>query len=156
MLSKKYLAISGLMIALVSVFSLSAFAASEKSGGERDFAKFEGERPELTDEMKADMEEKMAEMKKVHEAVQAALETGDYDEWYQTVSEYHPDAPILDVITADNFDRFLDAHELMEEAHTTMEEARGILEELGVEKEGFGPFGQGPHGPGKFLKKLDN
>ncbi|MFH1661736.1 MAG: hypothetical protein ABIA02_01410 [Candidatus Falkowbacteria bacterium] len=71
-------------------------------------------------EMKASMEAKK-------EAMNTALENNDYNAWVEAVGE---DCPMLEKINADNFSRFVEAHNLQEQA-------RAIMEELGIEKQGF-------------------
>jgi len=62
-----------------------------------------------------------------HEAVEQALEDGDYDTWKDLVGDR---GRIADVVNADNFNTFADMHEAMEEGDT--ETARELRSELGL------------------------
>lgn len=73
-----------------------------------------------------------------YEQMQAAMDAGDYDAWRALVPE---NSPLGDVITAENFDRFIEMHQLMNEAHD-------IAEELGLPgRQAMGPhmMGYGHH-----------
>jgi len=72
-----------------------------------------------------------------HEAVEEALESGDYDAFRKAVGG----TPVADVIdTEDEFEKFAEAHELMEAGDR--DGARGIMDELGLERgRGFGGMG---------------
>ena len=89
----------------------------------------------LSEEEKVELQEqreaRRAEMEAKREAVRAALEANDYQAWAQAVGE---DSLMLEKINEDNFSRFV-------EAHNYMEQGRAIMEELGIEKGVFGKFG---------------
>lgn len=85
-------------------------------------------------EIKKELGLKMGPAKRMHlkahfnpekrEAVQTALDAGDYSAWFKAVGE---DSPISEKINEDNFSQLVKAHELRQEA-------RSIMEELGIEK----------------------
>ncbi|MEA3398461.1 MAG: hypothetical protein U9R06_01825 [Patescibacteria group bacterium] len=87
-----------------------------------------------TSEMQARMEKRQfnseerkarqAEMQANREAVQAAIEAGDYNAFASAIGE---NSPFAGKITPENFDRFIEAHE-------SMEKGRSIMEELGIER----------------------
>lgn len=68
--------------------------------------------------------------------VDAAIKNRDYNAWKAAVG----DAPIANQVTADNFSKFAEAHELREAGKN--EEAKAIMDELGIKP----PHGHG-HGP---------
>ncbi|MFC1640570.1 hypothetical protein ACFL2D_00815 [Patescibacteria group bacterium] len=68
------------------------------------------------------------------DAIREALSNRDYATWQELTA----DKPIGEQVNEENFDRFADAHDLMNEA-------RGIMDELGIER---GP-GKGQGGPDK-------
>lgn len=139
------------LVALVAVtgIALSSFAQDETTPdttvdtpyGSR-MHKWQNLSEEEQADLKAQWEAKRAEMEAKKEAIQAVLEAGDYQAWVQAVGE---DCPMLEKINEDNFSRFV-------EAHNYMEQGRAIFEELGIAKGGFGKFGKmGMHGFGSKL-----
>ncbi len=62
-----------------------------------------------------------------HEAMERALEDGDYEAWRDIVEGR---GRVTEVVTVDNFDEFVRAHELAEEGN--FEGARKIRQELGL------------------------
>ena len=56
----------------------------------------------------------------------AAMDAGDYNAWKEIVD----DKPIASQVTADNFAKFVEAHNLREEGKH--EEAKAIMDELGI------------------------
>lgn len=83
-----------------------------------------------------------AEMETKRTAARAAVASGDYEAWKIAVGEDHP---FVSKITAENFARFV-------EAHQNIEEAEAIFAELGLEgAPGMGGMGKGQgrgHGMG--------
>lgn len=71
----------------------------------------------------------MMQMQQNREAVQAAVESGDYNAFAEVAPDF-----LLEKINADNFARF-------QEMHNHLEQARAIGEELGLER-GFGMPGK--------------
>lgn len=78
-----------------------------------------------------------------HEAIEEALEAGDYETWSELIGNH----PMSGQITAENFDQLVQMHELMQAGDR--EGAQAIVDELGLQ--GPGPGGRGGHGGfGKF------
>ena len=145
------------LVALVAVTGIAfmSFAQDETTDTTADKPPCEFRMHEwqnLTEEERAQLEEQMearrAEMQAKQEAVQAAITAGDYYAWVEAVGE---DCPILEKINEDNFSRYV-------EAHNYMEQGRAIMEELGVEHGGFGKFGghKGMRGFGEKLGGFSN
>lgn len=107
-------------------------------------------RPELTEEMEAQMEEHRAEMEAQREKMNEIMENGTYEEWKAEI-ESRP--KITDYITVDNFTNFQEAHKLRKSGD--FEGAREIMEELGIEGK-FGMMGKGgmSRGP-KGIKQMN-
>ncbi|MBT4917348.1 hypothetical protein HN709_05160 [Candidatus Peregrinibacteria bacterium] len=120
--ASKYFAGTALAIFAVTLGAVTAFADSTELA-----------RPQLSEGEREAMHE---DMKEFHDEVQEVLLSGDYDAWYGLVSSHEGPRSenVLEVINEDNFDEFVEAHELMEEA-------KEIMEELGLE----GPEGMGKH-----------
>lgn len=72
--------------------------------------------------------------------MQDLMETADYDTWRAVVEEHASEMgreelpPVLETITADNFDQFKQIHELREAGDH--EGAKALAEELGLERQG--------------------
>ncbi len=97
-------------------------------------------RPELSDEQKAEMEARRAEMDSKREAVDAAINSGSYESWVSAEKSFNENSPILEKVNADNFSRFVEAHKLRQQS-------QDIMKELGIERgEGFGPMDGRGHG----------
>jgi hypothetical protein len=83
-----------------------------------------------------------------NEAVQNAIETGDYNAFVAAITNEDGNAPkILETVTADNFARFVDMHNAMQSKD--FETAKTIADELGLKQPGMrGPGnGQPMHTP---------
>lgn len=65
------------------------------------------------------------------DAVKAALDAGDYNAWVTAVKTLDEDSSLLEKITADNFSRYAEAHDLRQQANT-------IMTELGLDGPGQG------------------
>lgn len=141
------------LVALIAVsgFAFGSFAADgDTTTDDTAFTRpclMGGLSGENREQFLASREEFRAEMDARRETVQAALRAGDYDAWVEAVGE---DAPILEQINRDNFNRFVEARQYMEQG-------REIMEELGVEGRGFGRIGAkggmvGFHGQGGMWK----
>jgi len=126
----KYFAGTALAIFAVTVSAITAFADVSDEN-----------RPKLTEEERQAMHENMQEF---HNEVQEVLLSGDYNAWYDLVSENERGQKVLEVINEDNFDEFVEAHELMDEAKEIMEEL-GLEGPGGMGKNKMG-FKQGGHG----------
>jgi len=80
------------------------------------------------------------------QAVRDAIAAGDYDAWVAAMGDGERAQEILSVINQDNFDQFVQAHQLMDQG-------RQILEDLGVPqpmKGGNGPEHRGQGMNGQF------
>ncbi len=71
-----------------------------------------------------------------HEAMDLAFETGNYDSWYALMTEDGKNPRVVDVVTADNFDMFVQAHDAGKSGD--FETANELREELGL-NDGHGP-----------------
>ena len=77
-----------------------------------------------------------------NEAVQSAIENRDYNAFVAAVTPENGSIPkILEKITADNFDSFVDMHEALK--NRDFETAKSIAQELGLPEMGFQGMGQG-------------
>ncbi|MEN7982132.1 MAG: hypothetical protein ABFQ65_01660 [Nanoarchaeota archaeon] len=65
-----------------------------------------------------------------HEAMEEIFETGDYDAWVVLMTESGRHPRILDIVTEENFEVFVEAHEAMENGN--MELAHELRAELGL------------------------
>ena len=70
--------------------------------------------------------------------IREAITAGDYATWKKLMETKNPNAPILQVITADNFAQFQEFHQLKTDGK--MEEAKALAEKLGLPH-------PGPRGP---------
>lgn len=89
-------------------------------------------RPELSEEMKAQIEKHEIEREERREEMEKVITNGTYKEWKALVDNR---PKITDYINADNFAKFQEAHKLRQSGD--YEGARKIMEELGIE----GKFG---------------
>ncbi len=80
-----------------------------------------------------------------HEAMENAFESLDYDAWYQLMTENGRHPRVVDVVTEDNFETFVQAHEAGENGD--YETAAELRAELGLNK-GNGPRDGTGHGKG--------
>lgn len=94
-------------------------------------------------EMEANRTAHQAQMTEKRTAVDAAIKAGDYNAWVLAVGA---DSPQAQKITAANFAKFSEAHNLMEQART-------IFTDLGLENQGRGMgMGMGA-GMGQMMNK---
>lgn len=108
----------------------STVLAADNTSFKEAFSNFRGRPQELTEAQKAEMQTKM-------DAVKAALETGNYNDWVAAEKAANENSPVLEKINADNFNRYVDAWKLRQQADS-------IMAELGVN--GFGGMGGRGHG----------
>lgn len=120
--------------------SADSFPFMERMGRVSD--RFESMTDEEKAELKARFEERHAGREERHEAVEAAMEAEEYSAWVEAVGA---DAPILEKVNADNFDRLVEAHNLREQARTIMED------ELGIERPDWGK--KGMRGMHRFMAR---
>lgn len=136
-----------LSLAVLAVVLMGATAVS--AAGNKGEKNREANHPVLTDEQKAEMEVRQAEMKTEQEAMQLAITSGDYNTWKNLVeARQAKQVKISDVINESNFAKFTEMHKLMESKD--FEGAKAIAEELGLNNaHGMGMgMGMGKGGPG--------
>jgi len=143
---KKY-TIIGAVMTLAIVCTFVVIGSVYANDFDRNNGRHGGPKSGMTDEMKA-----------VHEQINAAIQNNDYETWKSLVAGMPNAAKMSEKITADNFSKFAEAHQLMNEAHAKMEEARIIMNELGMEGALKSQFNCGK-GAGmnhmKFMKRPD-
>lgn len=127
-------------LALIGGGIIASQAASNASFQARNGEFIHGEArgfENLSEETKAEIEAQrashQAETQADYEAVEAAILANDYNAWQAAIDENNPFA---DKVNADNFSKFSEAHNLMNEA-------REILESIGIEEGPAMGFGQG-------------
>ncbi len=81
-----------------------------------------------------------------HDAIEDALESNDYDAWYDLMTEDGRHPGIVDVVTEDNFETFVQAHDAMEDGD--QDTASALRTELGI-GEGNGLGHRQGHGKGR-------
>ena len=106
-MNKKYY----IAVAIIALIITTAGTSLIVSASEVDSDKFEGKR--------------IHKFELNHEEVREAVENGDYEAF----AELTVGTPLADRVTSDNFDKFVEAHNLMKEGH--FEGAKAIREELG-------------------------
>jgi len=82
-----------------------------------------------------------------HEAMEEAFENNDYEAWKNLMVG---NGRVMQVVNKDNFAKFAEAHELMEQGNTV--EAQKIRQELGLglrNDSGSGPCNGGGRGAGR-------
>ena len=88
-------------------------------------------------------EEHMGLIREHREVINSAIETGDYDTWLEAINEEPVRQDITEIITEENFARYVQFHEAMQ--NKEYETATEIAEELGLEGRGqMGRMGFGP------------
>ncbi|MBU1036708.1 hypothetical protein KKF32_01565 [Patescibacteria group bacterium] len=112
----KFIAPLALLVLVITVGTV--FAAQTVTIGDSPNVNLRNfkERPKFDSEKFAEMQEKFA-------AVQETIKNSDYDIW----AELMADSPITEYINKDNFAKFVEMHNLMDQA-------KQIGEELGIEK----------------------
>jgi hypothetical protein len=128
--------IAALLIAVVSL-SMGVSANFNKDG------------EKLTPEQRTEMRE---QMQAKHAAIDEAIASG-YEAWANAVGESKHGEKLLEKINTDNFERFVEAHNLKKQAGELIMQSRTIMEELGFEKGQFhGKKGKRGHGFGTWKK----
>ncbi|MFA7169374.1 MAG: hypothetical protein WC178_00800 [Candidatus Paceibacterota bacterium] len=87
-----------------------------------------GINPVMGENQRGERGEMKMQDKDNHEAVDEAIESGDYETWKSLMDE-RGGGKILEIVNADNFSQFAEAKILQSE--DKMEEAKAILDELG-------------------------
>ncbi len=89
-----------------------------------------------------------------HDAMEAAFETSDYDEWYTLMTEDERHPRVVDVVTESNFETFAQAHAAAQNGKD--ETAADLRAELGL-NDGNGLAGGTGHkmglGEGQLMQK---
>ncbi|MFH1047678.1 MAG: hypothetical protein V1738_05220 [Patescibacteria group bacterium] len=127
MTTKRTIALGLAAAAVATLVAVPTFASQgfgRGSGNGQVNGNTDGERPEPTQEMLEHREAMQAEQAEIA----AAVESGDYGAWLEAVG----DRPIAEEVTADEFARYMEMHNLREQAHALMEQADEIGEELGI------------------------
>lgn len=131
-MSKKYylvIAVLGLFITTLSVSSITAAA----EGWQKRLENMPEEKKEEFLEKKEAWEAKKAEGKIKHEALREIIEAEDYDAWVVYMTDLGKDSEFT---TEENFAKFIEMHQLMQEGKVKLAEAKEIAEELGLHKTG--------------------
>lgn len=91
----------------------------------------------MTEAQKVALEAKKTEMDAKQNAVKTALAANDYNAWVAAEKAINANSPVLSKINADNFSKFVEAHNLRTQADT-------IMKDLGFDQPGMGGgFGLG-------------
>jgi len=80
------------------------------------------------------------QMKDYQTQLDAAIESGSYEAFKTAVTNLPMGKYLLEKITADNFDKFVEAHNYQKQANDLMEKSRTIMDEIGFN-----------HAPGAFM-----
>lgn len=125
---------SGGVLAANAASNTSTSSSSSTKTASSEAVRARGNRSELTEAQKTEMEAKRAEMDVKMKTVKTALESGDYNAWVTAEKAINVNSPILTKVTASNFNRFVEAHKLRAQADS-------IMTELGIDRgegRGFG------------------
>jgi hypothetical protein len=141
------------LVALVAVSGIALMSYAQTTTDTTNTADTTSQAPcgqygkTLTDEQKAEMEARRTEMEAERAAIRNAISQG-FDAWVAAVKQYKGEsAPILDEVTADNFNQYAEAQGYMDDAQDLMDKARTIMQEIGIDHPGMG-MGKGMGGPG--------
>jgi len=108
------------------------------------------------DEYVANYKEREAKMvgeKAKRDAVNAALEAGDYTAWVAAEKAINENCPTLEKINANNFNRYVEAWKLRQQADSIMEELGiGRGDDMGRSSRGM----RGDFGPGRLHNQNSN
>jgi len=151
MKNSKYFTLSLVVVAVVALTGVTLASAAFPGRGQGMGDKPNFDPANMTEEMQqhlADREAHRAEMKQARDEMQALIDSGDYDSWRAAIEKRQAERfNILDVINSDNFDKFVEMHNLMKAGDR--EGAQAIAEELGMPagKGGMmmGEMGRGMH-----------
>ncbi len=155
---KKVIIVAASLMALVIAggVATSVFAAEDSSLGiGKFFGKGHGQNfPEMTETQKAEIETEI-------DAVNAAIEAGDYNAWVAAVKAVNENCPTLEKINPDNFSRYVEARKLSDDAEAIFKElgidGRGAMlgggmgfNRSGMNGDHLGNFGRGGRGLGRM------
>ena len=114
-----------------------AFVSAMGEHGESGrFAEMTAEQFNAMVEHNQQREAQMAAMQETRDAIHNALESGDYDAWHAAVSSIEPAPELVEKITPENFDTYLELHQAKESKD--WKTAKGLAEELGLDRQGLG------------------
>ena len=88
-----------------------------------------------------------------HELMENAFESNDYDAWYELMAENGRHSRVMDVVTAENFQKFAEIHEAIKNGD--YETAAEIREELGLGL-GKGMYREAGRRGGQRMSKMGN
>lgn len=134
--TKFYLLVGALGL-LVTTLTVSTITFAGEGFGK----KFEN----LSPEKQAEIQAKKDAFQQKHEEFKVIFEEEDFDAWAELMESQGKDA---EFITKENFAKYIEMHQLIEEGKEKFEQAREIAEELGIEKigrPGKGHFGKAYH-----------
>jgi len=134
MKKSKFYLMSAVLGLAITTLVVSSMASANGLGGQ-----FMGARS-LDPDRVAAIEENHQAMEQYHDAIQTAIENGDYNAWKEAIDSV---PRITDFINQDNFDQFAQMHKYMEEGD--FEAADAIRDELGINQVGLG-MGMGTRG----------
>ena len=134
-MKKTYMALGALALTIITTVGLASVTMAAGKNSNSVNANANGKAHSELNE--ATREARKAEMETKRTAVEAAIKANDYNAWVTAVGT---SSPMVQKITATNFARFVEAHNLQEQA-------RAIMTELGLENgEGRGMgMGMGFH-----------
>ncbi|MFH1781587.1 MAG: hypothetical protein ABH835_03165 [Patescibacteria group bacterium] len=125
------------LVSAVTLSGMTMATASQAAEFEWGQGFFQKVWERLSDDDKAELEKEkesfMQERQGHREEMNEIIATGDYAQWKEQI-EARP--KITDVITEENFDKFKEMHQLMQDGN--FEEAQIIREELGLPDRGHG------------------
>ncbi|MFZ2189435.1 MAG: hypothetical protein WA057_02120 [Candidatus Magasanikiibacteriota bacterium] len=138
----------GLVVAAIVTLTSVTMASASVFPGRGEKAKQNFDPANLPAEAQAHF----TEMKAQQEKMQTIMDNKDYTAWQALMQERLNNSPIvktMDVVNENNFSKFTEMHNLMQEGKT--DEANAIRQELGLPDRGEGMgkgmgFGRGMHG----------
>lgn len=132
-INKSLLAVLVILALIVSAGWVSAHGRFNRGGRGFKHMKYQ-----LTEE---EMQAKREERKIKMEAVQTAMDSGNYEEWKTLVSERRPQ--LVNIITEDKFEKFVNYRNTMK---ANREAEQNMRDELGLPNKGL----RGRRGRGRF------
>ncbi|MFA6307286.1 MAG: hypothetical protein WCS88_01140 [Patescibacteria group bacterium] len=127
MKKSKFYLLSGFLGLVITTLVVSSIASAHGLYGQSTGAR------NIDPERLATMEEHHQAMEQYHDAIQTAIENGDYNTWKEATDSI---PRITDFINQDNFDQFVQMHKYMQEGD--FEAAQTLKDELGLPELGMG------------------
>lgn len=121
----KFYILVGALGLLVTTLTVSTITFAGEGFGK----KFEN----LSPEKQAQIQAKKDAFQQKHEELNVIIEEEDFDAWAELMASQGKDE---EFITEENFAKYIEMHQLIEEGKEKFEQAREIAEELGIEKTG--------------------